>query len=221
MSTSFKHFRRFFSNRPKGFTLVELIVVSAIVLLMTTFIFLQQSKFSSTTLLRSLSYSVALSIRQAQVYGTSVRESALGSSLFAQGYGIYVPSAGASSNTYYIFADTTPAPSGNGAYDNGEALPIFRLGSGYQIRSLCAVAVAGGSCATVSSLTIYFRRPNPDACFASSAAAGACALGAPAQYSRAYITVGSNANSDSRTVKVSNTGQITVCSPNLTDVTQC
>src|SRR3990167_11377146 len=82
MLISFQHFRRFFFKRlalrslarSRGFTLVELIVVSAIILLITGFVMFQQAKFNSATLMRSLTYSVALSMRQAQVYGTSVRE---------------------------------------------------------------------------------------------------------------------------------------------------
>ncbi len=218
MLISFKHFRRFFSKNPKGFTLVELIVVSTIILLISVFIFFQQSKFNSSTLLRSLSYSVALSVRQAQVYGTSVRESSPGSGIFAQGYGVYVPSAGTpTDNTYYIFSDNNA----NGAYDSGEELPVYKLGTGYQITSVCVVAVGTNTCNAVTSLTVYFRRPNPDACIASAVAPGACALGTPEVYSRAYITVGNAGNPDTRSVKISDTGQIAVCAANLSDVTTC
>lgn len=218
MLISFKHFRRFFSKPPKGFTLVELIVVSTIILLISVFIFFQQSKFNSSTILRSLTYSVALSVRQAQVYGTSVRESSPGSGIFGQGYGVYIPSAGtATDNTYYMFSDNN----GDGAYTSGEELPVYRLGTGYRISAVCAVAVGGSTCNALTSLTVYFRRPNPDACISSAVSPAACALGATEVYSRAYITVGNGGNTDSRSIKVTDTGQIAVCAPNLADVTTC
>lgn len=216
MWTYFKHFRRS-SRKPRGFTLVELIVVSAIILLFTAFIFFRQARFNSTTILRSLTYSVALSVRQSQVYGTSVRETSPGSGVFAGGYGVYIPAVGASANTYYMFADANS----NGAYDAGEALPVYKLGSGYAITSVCTVAVGASTCTSPASLTVYFRRPNPDACFASSAAPGACAVGALAVFSRVYITVANTNNNDTRSIRVSDTGQIAVCQPNLADVTQC
>ncbi len=220
MLISFKHSRRSFSKglAPRarsafsGFTLIELIVVSAIILLITGFVMFQQAKFNSATLMRSLTYSVALSVRQAQVYGTSVKEF---SGVFAPGYGVYVPASGGSANTYYLFADIVPA-AGNGAYDNAtEALPIFTLGKGYVIGSVCAVILGGNTCTPVSSLSIFFRRPNPDACISSNLAPTACAPGAATVYSSAYIQLMSTGNSNTRSVKISNTGQIAVCAPNI------
>jgi prepilin-type N-terminal cleavage/methylation domain-containing protein len=216
------------SVSPAGFTLIELMVVSTIILLLTAFIFFQQGKFNSTTILRSLTYSVALSVRQAQVYGTSVRGLAVTQAscaagtysagvCFSPGYGIYIPSVGALADTYYIFSDLN----GNGAYESGEALPIYKLGTSYRLKSVCTVAGGSSVCNAQTSLTIYFRRPNPDACMSTPSVPGACALDVTPSYSRAYITVGNTSNSDSRSLKITDTGQITVCPPNLSDVTQC
>lgn len=211
----------------RGFTLVELLVVSTIILLMTSYIFFQQSKFNSTTLLRSLTYSVALSVRQAQVYGTSVKGTTVAQAsctagtyssgaCFANGFGVHIPATGANASTYYIFADLN----GDGAYATGEELPVFTLGRGYRITQVCAVPVGGSTCTTLSALTVYFRRPDPDACLSTNAD-GKCADGVAAVYSRAYITISDSNNSDSRSVKITQTGQISVCTPNLSDVTQC
>ncbi len=207
-----KHLRR----SSKGFTLIELIVVSAIILIVTAFIMFRQTKFNSVTLMRSLSYSIALSVRQAQVYGTSIREFSKGSNVFAPGYGIHFPSSGASSDTYYLFADTVPPSGGNGAYDGiSEALPAFTLGKGYVINSLCAVIIGANTCTPVSYLTVFFRRPNPDACISTNVSPSSCAPGAAATYSSAYVQVMSTGNNDTRAIKISDTGQISVCLPNL------
>ena len=225
-----KRFRLFFSRRlaPRslvrsgGFTLIELIVVSAIILFITAFVMFRQAKFNSATLMRSLAYNVALSVRQAQVYGTSVKEF---SSAFAPGYGIHVPASGVSANIYYLFADIVAATVGNGAYDNSTETSsafTFTLGKGYIISSVCAVQLGQSACtANVTSLTIFFRRPNPDACISTNLAPGACASGAAAVYSSAFITLRSTGNGDTRSVKISNTGQIAVCTPNLVDLTKC
>src|SRR3989338_5533346 len=113
----FKHFRRSSYKNPRGFTLIELIVVSAIILAISTFILFQQSKFNSATLLRSLTYSMALSVRQAQVYGTSVRgftPQSGGAATFGSGYGIQFPAITVVPYQYYLFADSSAGPGNDG-----------------------------------------------------------------------------------------------------------
>ncbi|OGC86300.1 hypothetical protein A2949_00265 [Candidatus Adlerbacteria bacterium RIFCSPLOWO2_01_FULL_54_21b] len=178
---------------------------------------LRQDKFNSSTLLRSLAYSVALSVRQAQVYSTSVRETSLGSGIFSSGFGVYFPGALAQ---YYVFADANS----NGARNVGEDLPGYKIGSDFTVKDFCASVVGTGALHCLSSasgpthidtLTIFFRRPNPDACVVTSTA-GSCALGVAAVYSDAYIQLASTHNSDARSIKVSSSGQISVCAPNTT-----
>ena len=223
---SFRRFLRFckVGTAARGFTLVELLVVSLIIIAITTFILFQQSRFNSATLLRSLSYSVALSIREAQVFGTSVRESAIGSGVFARGYGVYFPAPSGSTYQYYLFSDNNS----NGQYDAGEELPVYTLGKGYSLSRFCATLAGGatehcssGTSPTIDQLTIFFRRPHPEACVATSQAASACQDGVGAVYSDAYIQLRSQGSPDTRTVRVTSTGQIAVCAPNVTDFSTC
>ena len=212
----------------RGFTLIELLVVSLIIVLITGFVLFRQQGFNSSTLLRSLSYGIALSMRQAQVYGISVRESAAGSGVFAQGYGIHFGNTGlVDKNHYVLFADAN----GNGQYAAGEELPRFTIGNGrnigadYVISNICAHVIGGSDqCSasipatspSITSLTVYFRRPNPDACFSTSQNLAACTTATtPAVYDYVYIQLRSTGSTDYRTIKVSSTGQITVCKPNL------
>lgn len=225
MST-YSRLLRFFSKLKKpqrGFTLIELLVVSLIIVLITAFVLFRQDGFNNATLLRSLSYGVALSVRQAQVYGVSVRESAAGSGTFATGYGAYFGNSGlVDSSHYLIFADTN----GDGQYASGEELPRYTIGNGrgtdYLIKNICAHSIsAGDQCSSgtgtaITSLTIFFRRPNPDACFSTSQSPAACATATtPAVYDYAYIQLKSFTGTDYRTIKITNTGQIAVCKPNL------
>lgn len=225
MSTFFRILRSFSKRRaaPRGFTLIELLVVSMIIVLITAFVLFRQQGFNSSTLLRSLSYSVALSMRQAQVYGVSVRESAAGSGVFAGGYGVYFGNSGlVDSSHYLLFADAN----GNGQYEAGEGLPRFTIGNGrgtdYLIKNICAHSIVSGdqcgsgTATTITSLTAYFRRPNPDACFATSQSPSACSTATtPPVYDYAYVQLKSFTGADYRTIKVSSTGQIAVCKLNL------
>ncbi|HYF13004.1 MAG TPA: prepilin-type N-terminal cleavage/methylation domain-containing protein [Candidatus Paceibacterota bacterium] len=195
---------------PKGFTVIELVVVVAIMAVLTTVMIFQQRRFDSATLLRALAYSVALSVRQAQVYGTSVREVTQGSSTFApNAYGVHFTSG--DDKRYTLFADS-PTQS-NGRYDTGEEVQTFTIGSQYSIVDFCGIVSStvrscksggvGSGGVQITSLTIYFRRPNPDARFLSSSSGQ--------NYISAYIRLrGPGGATDTRSVTVGLTGQISV-----------
>jgi hypothetical protein len=187
-------------------------VVVAIITIMTAVLLLQQKKFDSSTLLRSLAYSIALSVRQAQVYGTSVRQFNTTVQGFSYNYGLYFLSGPVNANNYRLFADVD----GDHMYDSSptdESVQQFKINSGYSITKFCGISASGGSqvCSpTLSWLSIYFKRPNPDAFFAASSGGPYCA---------AYIEL-QGPGGDTRTVKVTTTGQILVGAVNAA-VTGC
>ncbi|MDZ4225927.1 MAG: prepilin-type N-terminal cleavage/methylation domain-containing protein, partial [Patescibacteria group bacterium] len=139
----------------RGFTLTELVVVIAIMALLTGVFLTQQRQFDSTTLLRSLAYSVALSVRQAQTYGVSVRAF---SGVFSQAHGIHFSTGNLSE--YYLFSDTSPLPNGDRARasDGSEDVETFKLaGQNFAIARFCATTVGGVErCSNdqITSLTI-------------------------------------------------------------------
>lgn len=198
--------------------MVELLVVTAIITIITAVLLLRQSSFNSSILLRSLAYSVALSVRQAQVYGTSViGTNVSGSDTFASGYGLYFSSANPSS--YLLFADFND----NGRYDASpadESVKAFTLSRGYTISEICAVSGATKACSggddtsglPITSLNILFRRPNPDACFATSVAFSACGPGGVQSYGSGYVQMKS-AGGGLRSVVISSTGEVVVQPP--------
>ncbi len=184
----FSHHLRSFFKKPRtrvgatrGFTLIELLVVMAIMLIVTGVMLFKQSKFDSSTILRGLAYSVALSMRQAQVYGTSVLGNATSAgnctttsggfyntttgTCFASAYGVFFNSS--SPGQYTLFADLNS----NGKYDSGEDVKVFTLGTGYTVSQFCATGANGGSAVTrcspsvINSVSVVFKRPNPDAQF--------------------------------------------------------
>ncbi len=211
-----------FTRRNAGFTLIELLVVVAIITLITLTLLLQQSKFDSSVLLRGAAYSVALSVRQAQIYGTSVfgantiagtcPNAPTATTCFAKGYGLYLT---APSTSYLLFADID----GDGQYDVGSdpIIKTFTL-SRYTIGEVCAISgglyrctgsdTSSGS-AAITSLTILFKRPNPDACFVTDTdAAGTC------NHSSGVIQIKSNAGTK-RFIKIYTTGQLDMQSNSL------
>lgn len=192
-------------------------MVVAVITIITGTVLFSQQRFNSSTLLRSAVYSSALSVRQAQVYGTSVRETSIGSGNFSSSYGVYFLNT--SPNTSYIlFADMNT----NRQYDAGEAIQSFLLSNGFSIKEFCAT-VAGGSirrcnstsdssgAGTLSWLTVSFVRPNTDALIATD-------LGET--YTDATVQFQSPGG-DTRAMKVTNTGQISVCSANIGITSSC
>jgi hypothetical protein len=113
-------------------------------------------------------------------------------------------------NSYLLFADLN----NNGTYDAGtDALvQTYKVGGGFQISKFCGILSTGvkecwlsSGGGTISWLSIYFRRPNPDALFRSS-------LGNP--YAGAYIQIIAQADpTNPRCVTVTNTGEIAVPMP--------
>lgn len=223
----FSHlFHSYFKQRgrekgaPRGFTLIELLVVLTIMVIITATLLVQQSRFDSATLLRSSAYSVALSVRQAQVYGSSVVGSTTVSqancggtyannACFSSAYGIHLNIG--SPNSYVLFADLN----NDGMYELGEDTKIFTLNPSFKISNVCVTVGAINRCwnpTAINNLDILFRRPNPDACFSTelSESAGACAAGTPI-YSKACIQLMSHNDATAiRNINISVTGEITV-----------
>jgi prepilin-type N-terminal cleavage/methylation domain-containing protein len=206
------------SKVSRGFTLIELVTVILIMSIITTTLLIRQSRFDSSTVLRSLAYSVALSVRQAQVYGTSVvgttTSQCAGGNLnasgvcFASAYGLYFDVA--TPTSYALFADLN----GDGKYQANEVLKTFNLGTGYAISNFCATNQASidrcSSAGAINSLAIVFKRPNPDASFVALDSGGNPIAGDT--YSKGYVQIVTTSDAgNTKRVSVLTTGEVTVC----------
>jgi hypothetical protein len=124
--------------------------------------------FNSKVLLSNLAYDLALTIRQAQTFGISVRQSAGGS--FANAYGVYIEEDAGDGSTvaFYFFyddGDYVYESSGPGACD-GECLKKYALTRGNKISAFCInIGATCSSGTSLKSLTFMFKRPNPDTLF--------------------------------------------------------
>lgn len=140
----------------RGFTLIEMLVVLGIMAVLTAALLTRNSAFGGSIILRSLAYDVALSIREAQVYGIAVRQSIAGT--FTRGYGVNVRSASPAS--YLLFSDLDD----NGHYSGeGELVTRYTLKNGYKISDICITRATGEEQCSVQKADVTFQRPEPDA----------------------------------------------------------
>lgn len=188
-----------------------MIVVVGIIALISGLVLVNNNSFSGNVLLQNLAYDIALSVRQAQVYGISVQRF---NGVFGSAYGMHFQVDSGSGSTYALFADAL-APV-DGLYDcpspgtaSCELVQSTNVGQGYRISAVCATSASGTEqCGT--QLDITFKRPEPDACIALGGesplnASGICTGGAAS----ARIVV-SSPQGKTKDVVVDVNGQISV-----------
>ena len=98
-----------FSNY-SGFTLVEMLVTIAIFIFMTALLVAKYGSFNDGTILTSMAYDVALTLRDAQSYGLNVQgyqsSSGLGIQSFNYPYGIHFNATSPNNTKMTLFADS-------------------------------------------------------------------------------------------------------------------
>ncbi len=180
-----------------GFTLVELMVSIAIVLIVAGIILVRYQSFNSSVILKNLAYEVAISVREAQVLSVSV----LGDSGdFSGVYGLYF-NFDTNPNSYILFRDLD----GDEVYDTNETFETFRINTQFQLDSDYEY-VSSGSTQTGSGgeVTMTFERPDFDARFDIDND------GIDTNISALTIIVEPLDQSASRRITITNTGQISV-----------
>lgn len=159
-------------NQSSGFSILELVISIGIFLIVTSIVLVSQHRFGGNILITNLAYDVALSVRQAQVYGISVKESLPED--FQKRYGIHF----GPSSYYVIFVDLnedgrydTLANGSNGCVKNPpqghspECVSFFKIERGNFISRFCGDpdnCTDSGDQSKIDSLDIVFKRPNPE-----------------------------------------------------------
>lgn len=204
-----------------GFTLVELVVVLGIFIVITTILLVNHTKFNSDIVLQNVAHHVALSVRQAQTYGLSVKGFGTGASAQFPGYGIYFNKT--LPREFYLFADTDNDKNmlnnpTNCVAETDECSEKMVIKSNEYIYAICGDLKDDGvpvfstiadvsdvsNCNVMDALHIVFTRPDPDAVISGYASDTGYT-----SYSDAEIVVASP-NGDVRTIVVWSTGQISV-----------
>ncbi|MCR4280785.1 MAG: type II secretion system GspH family protein [Candidatus Kaiserbacteria bacterium] len=199
----------------RGFTLIELVAVMAIIIIVTSVTLANNSRFGGAVLLQNLAYDMALSIRQAQVYGIAVR--GYSANQFSAGYGMHFSTSESGGNLQYeLFADKD----GDGLFtsstdpviDENVSPSPYHIGRGYYISGLSALDPDASSETSVGTIDIIFKRPEPTACISANGitaidSKGLCTLSSLKE--RARITV-TSPRGDNMSIVVEATGQISV-----------
>jgi Tfp pilus assembly protein FimT len=210
------------SHHTAGVTLIELVIVVGIVAVVSLIVLFNYSKFSTNISVRNLAQDIALSVRKAQSYATSVQTLPGGSTSSYPAYGIAFSLAAPSSSVttpstkrFVLFADVN----NNGRYDytsNGtcgipapgnECVEGFGITTSDSITQLCSPAITGTCTGSVAqTMTGVFCRPSPDAAIFST---GGGAANCPSSISWMEAVVQSAKGATQR-VRLWNTGQISV-----------
>jgi hypothetical protein len=163
---------------------------------MTALLLANYNQFYSGTVFNNLAYDVALTIRQAQTYGISVKVNDQTLNNFNAAYGVGFDTGLA--DQFILYADTT-SPTGYNSTDTTEKK--YHLKQGATVNNLCVGMNIGNCGPNFDTLNIIFQRPNPEAKICAN---NNC------NWKYAEIRVKSGMGSIYKTIKVTNVGQISV-----------
>jgi len=209
--------KRHLSTTSRGFTLIEMLMVLAIIVIITGIALSGQSGFNSTLSLNNTTYDIGLSIQLAQSYGLSSQVMTQSSNTVRNaGYGVQFDTS--LTDSYAFFADTSPnlssvalpdAHPGNGYYDTApELVQTYTLNNGFTLGTFCAKSTSIASVCSVSgglsALAISFTRPNTETIVKGKVG------NTWNTYDSACITVVSSNGSESKYLTIAQTGQISM-----------
>lgn len=193
-------------SRLRAFTLVELVVVTGIIVVVTSVVLVNNNRFGGVVQLENLAYDVALSVRQAQVYGISVQR--YGAAGFLSGYGMHFDIN--DPQHYEFFADVDKDGFFDSPGENVSPSP-YTIRSGFRISGLCAPqGTNAATCTGVSSasqIDITFKRPEADAWISASGIGCAYGVGTCAESARIILL---SPRGDVMSIIVGANGQISV-----------
>ncbi|MDE1965975.1 MAG: prepilin-type N-terminal cleavage/methylation domain-containing protein [Patescibacteria group bacterium] len=208
-----------------GFTLIEMLVVLAIIVIITSLALSGQSAFNQTLLLTNAAYDLGITVRQAESYGISSRSfTAGGQATTNAGYGIDFSNADL--HSYTLFADiarpiapptwcptgvagTPTAKPGDCLFEasSNETVDTYTFTRGFSFSKFCGRALNTGatlcSGSGLDTLDVVFVRPNTEAILTGRKG------GAAWQLSNAIVYLTSPAGGV-RCVTVTDVGQISV-----------
>jgi prepilin-type N-terminal cleavage/methylation domain-containing protein len=177
-------------SKNKGFTLLEILVVLVIFSIFTAIVMFNYSKFQGNIILSNMAYETALSLRESQTYGISVRKAAPGIPTdFTYQYGsqFSIGNSNEASNfkQFVDLDDNNKCDQSNSAINGSpikcdcelvegdECMSMMTYQRRIYIKKICAETNSSllSDCINnpnqenepVQEVSILFKRPNPDA----------------------------------------------------------
>ncbi|MFM2357891.1 MAG: hypothetical protein RJA61_628 [Candidatus Parcubacteria bacterium] len=191
----FKKINKKTTSFTTGFSLIELMVVIGIMAVIATISLFNYSSFNSELALTNLAYEVALTVREAQVFGSSVKVSGAGSS-FDNAYGVFFNKS--TPGSFISFVDSN----GDREFDVGEETATHTLSRGNTIADICRIKQSDNLNQCNENFThITFLRPSLDARIELSSS--------NPPYKGVVIILGAPDNKQ-KAIRIQKTGQISV-----------
>lgn len=152
-----------------GFTLLEFLVSLSIGLIILVGVVIGQAKYNDLQSLKATANEMSLVIRQAQIYGVSVRSGGSGQTDFSSPYGVFLDSVG-STNKYVYYMDKNKNGYFDGNYDctydpANECSQLVQITRGNRINGICRMFVNGTETCDVGRVDATFKRPSTEAKF--------------------------------------------------------
>jgi hypothetical protein len=144
-----------------------MVSISIGVLVLTTVIG-GQSRYTDLAALKAAADDLSLNLRQAQVYGVSVKGSTDGQNDFNSSYGLSIDSFG-NKTTYILFIDKNKNTYNDGNFTCGtgsECVVINTFTRGNKVNKICRLFTGSSpEICDVGRADIYFQRPSTEAKF--------------------------------------------------------
>lgn len=209
------HISTHYLEKKKGFTLIEMIVVVAIISTVTALVLFNNAKLNSSILVSNTAYEIGLIVRESQVAGLGVRATSDG---FLSSHGVHFDIA--TPKTVILFADKN----GNGVYDPADneltqeySITNNRAGTVLGMCTGTSLSTSTNNYCTISNTKqkadIVFARPNPEALFKIQD----ISTSAPEDYIGSLVITVGFLNDICRSIVIEKTGSVEInnthCAP--------
>ena len=147
----------------RGFTLVELLVSIAIIVIITSMVLLRYDKFDSTILLKNTAYDIALTLREAQVRSVSAMRGGASQSKYPYGVTFTPGLVSGKEYTTFRYNDEIAYPK----YDGVTTYDVLKttIDRTMFVSAVCIYGTTIGNPCDADRLDISFRRPEYRALF--------------------------------------------------------